>query len=219
MEAAGGLEEATDDIYEAVLHILTEPIVELVVQEEDVKESVTKNEPLMASCNFEAREILTPASPDLSLQTQFSFPPIRIPTKPKLQPRVLLHRLSGEHSFNKMNNFKKKVNLEDFFDYDICESEIRWPPKRGRGRPRKSDTPIRIYQRQHYQRKRDLRLEKNQERNKSKSQNDAIMINVKKEDAIAFVDTSFKNDTNAIATNDQEAEIDPLAVKKEPQFL
>ena len=217
MEAAGGLEEATDDIYEAVLHILTEPIVELVVQEEDVKEIVTKNEPLMASCNFEAREILTPASPDLSHQPQFSFPPIRIPTKPKLQPRVLLHRLSGEHSFNKMNNFKKKVNLEDFFDYDVGESDIRWPPKRGRGRPRKSDTPNRIYQRQHYQRK----LEKNQGRNKKKfSQNtNAIMTNVKKEDTIAFVDTSFKHDTNAIATNGQEAEIDPLAVKNEPQFL
>ena len=116
-----------------------------------------------------------------------------------------------------MNNFKKKVNLEDFFDYDVCESEIRWPPKRGRGRPRKSDTPNRIYQRQNYQRK----LEKNQGRNKKKfSQNtNAIMTNVKKEDTIAFVDTSFKNDTNAIATNDQEAEIDPLAVKNEPQLL
>ena len=216
MEAAGGLEEDTEDIYEAVLHILTEPIVELVVQEEHVKEIVANNEPLMTSCNFEAREILTPASPDLNLQPQFSFPPIRIPTKPKLQPRVLLHRLGGEPSFNKMNNFKKKVNLEDFFDYDVGESEIRWPPKRGRGRPRKSDTPNRIYQRQNYQRK----LEKNQGRNKKKfSQNtNAIMTNVKKEDTIAFVDTSFKNDTNAIATNDQETEIDPLAVKNEPQF-
>ena len=82
MEAAGGLEEDTEDIYEAVLHILTEPIVELVVQEEHVKEIVANNEPLMTSCNFEAREILTPASPDLNLQPQFSFPPIRIPTKP-----------------------------------------------------------------------------------------------------------------------------------------
>ena len=76
---------------------------------------------------------------------------------------------------------------------NVSECEVRWPPKRGRGKPRKSDTPNRIYQR-----KRDLRIEKNQERNKSKSQNDAITINVKKEDAIAFVDTSFQNDTNAI---------------------
>ena len=217
MEAAGGSKEAAEGVYEAVRHILAEPIVELVVQEEDVKEIVSENGPATASFQFEAKEILTPASPDPSPQPQYLRPPIRIPTKVNLQPRVLLHRLGGGPFHNKMKNFKNKVKLANFLDYDVGESEVK-RPRRGRGRPRKEDTPNRIYQRKYHQRLRDSRHEKNQKRKKSNFQHDAIMRNIKKED-IAFVDTSFKNDTKAIATNVQEAEIDPLAVKNEPQFL
>ena len=186
MEAAGGSDKATDDIYEDVRHILTEPFVELVVQE-DLREIVPKKRPLVASCHFEAKEILTPTSPDPSPhQPQFSFPPIRIPTEMKLQPRVLLHRGGGGPSNNKMKDFKKKVNIEDYLHSDIDESEVIKRPKRGRGRPHKNNRPLRPRIQIQHRRWRNFYLEKIQEQI-SNFQNGAIIRNVKKEEIILYL--------------------------------
>ena len=88
--------------------------MELIENEDvDVKEIDLRNEqpPSAATaplCQFEAAKILTPESPDLSLQKpQFLFPPIKIPNKVKLQPRVLLHRLVGT-TFNKKKPISRK---------------------------------------------------------------------------------------------------------------